>query len=313
WPRSADDGGLDHPALRRDHWAARLFRPPAAGPGPPVPAGGITEAAGDDAQPKGDPMTNREKATWRDPALGEARQLDLAQGRMRCFETGSGVPIVFVHGLLVNANMWRKVVPKRPPDSHCIALDLPLGSHELPMKATADLSPPGVANLMADALEALELQDVTLVGNDTGGALCQLLVTSRPERIGRLVLTSCDYRDNFPPPQFDYVKILPTLAPLVPLLFAPMRLPALRRLPSAMGGLTMRPVERRAEDSYVLPVLADKGVRADLMKVIRGVDKRLTNEAADHLKDFDRPALIAWSREDRFFKREHAERLASDL
>ena len=258
-------------------------------------------------------MMNREKATWRDPALGEPRELELAQGRLRYFEAGGGPPVVLVHGILVNANLWRKVVARLSPDFRCIALDLPLGSHELPMNQDADLSPLGVTNLIADAIEALELQDVTLVGNDTGGALCQLLVTSRPERIGRLVLTSCDYRDNFPPPQFDYVKILPTLAPLVPLLFAPMRLRALRRLPTAMGGLTMRPVEQRAEDSYVLPVLADRRVRADLMKVIRGVDKRLTNEAADHLKDFDRPALIAWSREDRFFKREHAEQLASDL
>ena len=258
-------------------------------------------------------MTNREKATWRDPALGEARQLDLAQGRIRCFETGSGVPIVFVHGLLVNANMWRKVVPKLSPDFHCIALDLPLGSHELPMKATADLSPPGVANLMADALEALELQDVTLVGNDTGGALCQLLVTSRPERIGRLVLTSCDYRDNFPPAMFSYFKLLPPLSPLLPLLFAPMRLRALRRLPIALGWLTNQPIERRVEDSYILPVLGDRGVRADLNKMIRGIDKRLTNDAADHLKEFERPALIAWSREDRLFPLEHAEQLASDL
>ena len=258
-------------------------------------------------------MTNREKATWRDPALGEARELDLAQGRLRCFEAGTGAPIVFVHGLLVNANLWRKVLPKLSPDFRCIALDLPLGSHELPMKAMADLSPPGVANLIADAIEALELQDVTLVGNDTGGALCQLLVTSRPERIGRLVLTSCDYRDNFPPAMFSYFKLLPPLSPLMPVVFAPMRLRALRRLPFALGWLTNRPIERQAEDSYILPVLGDRGVRADLNKMISGVDKRLTNEAADHLKEFDRPALIAWSREDRFFKPEHAERLASDL
>ena len=258
-------------------------------------------------------MTNREKATWRDPVLGQARHLDLAQGPVRCFEAGSGSPIVFVHGLLVNANLWRKVVPRLAPDFHCIALDLPLGAHELPMKPTADLSPPGVANLIADAIEALGLQEVTLVGNDTGGALCQLLVTSRPERIGRLVLTSCDYRDNFPPPMFSYFKLLPPLSTLVPVLFAPMRLGALRRLPFALGWLTKRPIERRAEDSYILPLFGDRGVRADLNKMIRGVDKRLTNEAADHLTEFDRPALIAWSREDRFFKPEHAERLAADL
>jgi pimeloyl-ACP methyl ester carboxylesterase len=258
-------------------------------------------------------MKKREKATWRDAALGAPRELDLRQGRLRCFEAGSGAPIVFVHGLLVNANLWRKVVPKLSPDFRCIALDLPLGSHELPMKEDADLSPSGVANLIADALEALELEDVTLVGNDTGGALCQLLVTSRRGRIGRLVLTSCDYRDNFPPPMFRYFKLLPPLSPLLPLLFAPMRLRAPRRLPFALGWLTNRPIERLAEDSFVLPVLGSRRVRADLNKMIRGLDKRLTNAAADHLKEFERPTLIAWSREDRFFKLEHARRLASDL
>src|SRR5215467_7801313 len=256
---------------------------------------------------------NRAKATWRDPALGEPRELELAPGRLRCFEAGSGPAIVFVHGVLLNANLWRKVVARLSPDFRCIALDLPLGSHSLPMNADADLSPLGVTNLIADAIEALELEDVTLVGNDTGGALCQMLVTSRPERVGRLVLTSCDYRDNFPPAMFSYFKLLPPLSPLVPVLFAPMRLRALRRLPFALGWLTKRPIERRAEDSYVLPVLGDRGVRADLNKMIRGVDKRLMNEAADHLTQFERPALIAWSRDDRFFKPEHAERLASDL
>src|SRR5262249_47121802 len=144
-------------------------------------------------------MAVKEKATWRDPELGVARELELSQGRLRCFEAGSGSPIVFLHGLLVNANLWRKVVTRLSPDFRCIALDLPLGAHTLPMPDAADLTPHGLAALVADALEALALEQVTLVGNDTGGALCQIVVTRRPERIGRLVLTSCDYRDNFPP------------------------------------------------------------------------------------------------------------------
>ena len=258
-------------------------------------------------------MTMNDKATWRDPALGTARELDLPGGRLRCFEAGSGPPIVFVHGLLVNANLWRKVVGKLSPDFRCIALDLPLGSHALPMPENADLSPYALADLIADAIEELGLEDATLVGNDTGGALCQIAVTRRPERIGRLVLTSCDYRDNFPPAFFSYFKLLPSISPLVPALFAPLRMRAARRSPIAFGWLTKRPIDREAEDSYVLPVLGEKRLRADLNKVIRGIDKRYTNEAADKLGGFDKPALIAWSREDRFFKPEHAERLARDL
>src|SRR5919197_6050238 len=97
---------------------------------------------------------------------------------------------------------------------------------------------------------------------------------------------------------FAYFKLLPPLAPLLPLLCAPMRPRASRRLPFAFGWLNKRPIERQAEDSCTLPVLGDHRVHADLNRMIRGADKRLTNEAAGGLKDFERPALIAWSRED---------------
>ena len=105
-------------------------------------------------------------------------------GRSRAHVTGEGAPIVFVHGALVNANLWRKVVPLLDGFTR-VTLDLPLGSHLEPMPTDADLTPPALADLIADALEALGLEDVTLVGNDTGGALTQILATSRPERIGR--------------------------------------------------------------------------------------------------------------------------------
>jgi pimeloyl-ACP methyl ester carboxylesterase len=254
-----------------------------------------------------------EKAAWRDPALGTRRTLDLPQGPVEAFEAGSGAPIVFVHGLLVNANLWRKVVARLSPDFHCVALDLPLGSHLKPMEPDADLSAHGLADLIADAIGALGLEDVTLVGNDTGGALCQMVVTRRPERIGRLVLTSCDYRDNFPPAMFSYFKPVASIPGGLKVMLAPMRLRFPRHLPFAFGWLVKSPIDREAEDSYVLPGMTVPGVIPDIKRVIRGLDKRYTNEAADKLGGFTNPALIAWSREDRFFKPAHAEQLAKDL
>ena len=261
----------------------------------------------------GGAMTRRQRAEWRDPALGVARELDLPQGRLRCFEAGTGSPIVFLHGLLVNANLWRKVVARLSPDFRCVALDLPLGSHPLPVRAAADLTPHGLADLVADALDALALEEVTLVGNDTGGALCQIVVTRRPERIGRLVLTSCDYRDIFPPPMFRYFKVAAAIPGAIKVLMVPMRLRPLRRLPFALGWLVKRPIADLAEDSYLLPVMTIPGVEADVKRVIKGMDPRYTNEAADRLGEFDKPALIAWSREDRFFKPAIAQQLARDL
>ncbi len=262
---------------------------------------------------KGEVIAVKEKATWRDPALGVARELDLPQGRIRCFDSGSGPPIVFAHGLLVNANLWRKVVARLSPEFRCIALDLPLGSHTLPMPEDADLTPHGLTDLIADALEALALEQVTLVGNDTGGALCQMVVTRRPERIGRLVLTSCDYRDNFPPPMFRYLKAAAAIPGAMKLLMLPMRLRAPRRLPFAFGWLVKRPIDREAEDSYLIAGMTIDGVERDLKRVVKGIDTRYTNEAADRLGQFEKPVLIAWSRDDRFFKPAHAERLAQEL
>jgi len=255
----------------------------------------------------------RAKASWRDPALGTQREVDVAQGRLRYFESGQGSSIVFVHGGFVNANLWRKVIPRLAEEFHCVALDLPFGSHVLPMNPDADLSEQGLVEMIVEAIEALGLDDITLVGQDTGGAICQYIVTRRPERFGRLVLCSCDYRDNFPPPMFFHLKLMPSMAPLVPLLFAPMRWRAPRRLPNAFGWLANRQVDRTVEDTWILPCLEDRRVLVDTLKFLRIFNKRHLNEAADQLSSFNKPALIAWSREDRFFLPEHAERLAREL
>ena len=145
-------------------------------------------------------------------SLGPARVLDLGGGRrIRAHVTGDGPAIVFVHGVLVNANLWRKVVPRLDGFTR-VTLDLPLGSHLEAMPKGADLRVPALANLIADALEALELDSVTLVGNDTGGGLSQVVAVSRPERIGALVLTSCDAFENFPP-RFFRIVLAPAAIP----------------------------------------------------------------------------------------------------
>jgi pimeloyl-ACP methyl ester carboxylesterase len=255
-------------------------------------------------------MSVTERGGWRSPALGESRELELRDGRLRCFVVGEGPPLVFVHGLLVNANLWRKVVAPLSREFRCVSLDLPLGSHLAPVGERADLSPPGLAATIADALEALELDDATLVGNDTGGALAQIVVTTRPERIGQLVLTSCDFGDNFPPAAFRPLKVIARVPGATEAVLTALRPRAPRRLPLAYGWLAKRPIERAAEDSYVLPALADSRVRADLRRALVALDARHTRAAAARLPGFERPALVAWSREDRFFPPRHADEVA---
>ncbi len=254
-----------------------------------------------------------EAGSWRAEDLGEGRRLTLPQGTIRYHETGKGTPLVFVHGALVNANLWRKVVPELAGEHRCIALDLPFGAHLDPMPPHADLSPPGLTAIVAEAIEALELDDVTLVGNDTGGAICQLMVTRRPDRVGRLVLTSCDAFENFPPKAMRPAMPLLRARGGLEILLAPARLRAVRQRMLTLMGATKRPVDAEAADSYALPALTSSAVRRDVRKILRGVDSSYTVEAAERLAGFDRPALVAWSREDRFFPTEDAERLARIL
>jgi pimeloyl-ACP methyl ester carboxylesterase len=239
--------------------------------------------------------------------------LTLPEGSINVRDTGSGPPIVFVHGLLVDGTVWRKVVPLLSDEYRCIWPDWPLGSHRKPMNPDADLSPRGVAHLIADALEALGLDDVTLVGNDTGGAICQLLVTERPERVGRLVLTNCDAFENFPPKVLKPMVWMARVPPLFNAAFQPMRIPAARRMQNAYGVLTREPVPDEVTEGWVRPFLSDRAVRRDTVKVLRGMDPADTLAAGERLSEFDRPALLAWGDASRIFGLEYAHRLAERL
>jgi pimeloyl-ACP methyl ester carboxylesterase len=249
----------------------------------------------------------------RSEALGERRTIELPGGRIGYFERGSGPAVVFVHGLLVNAELWRGVVgPVADAGYRCLALDLPFGSHEIPMPPQADLTPPGAAALIADFLAELDLTDVTLVANDTGGAITQLVMTTRPERIGRVVLTPSDCFEHFFPPMFAPLPKLAAIPGAVRLLTTSLRAGFVQRLPMAYGLATKRPITTETMRHYVAPS-ADPGVRRDLRKFLRGVHRRYTIAAAERLPEFDRPVLLAWASEDRFFPLRLARRLAEVL
>ena len=253
----------------------------------------------------------KERAIWRDPELGPARELQTAKATIKVHERGSGEPIVLIHGLLSNANLWRRLVPLLAPDFRVITLDLPLGAHTIPAP-DVEMGLAGIADVIADALEALELAGATVVANDTGGAVTQVLVTSRPERIGRLVLTSCDCFDNYLPPLFMPLVKLAGVPGFILEIATMLRLRPARRLPMAFGWLSKTVPDAAVTDTYVLPMATDKAIRADVKRFLRSVDKRQTMEVAKLLSGFDRPTLIAWSQDDRFFKPEHA-RALSDL
>jgi pimeloyl-ACP methyl ester carboxylesterase len=249
----------------------------------------------------------------RSEALGIVREVTLSAGRIRYRELGEGRPVVFVHGLLVNADLWRAVVPEvARADLRCITPDWPLGSHELPVPE-ADLSPPGLAALIVEFLDRLELRDVTIVANDTGGAFTQILMAEHPERVGRVVLTPCDALERFFPPVFAPLPKVARIPGSVWLLVQLLRMRALHRLPFTFGWVAKRPIPPDIVDSYLLPSRTDAMVRRDLGRFLRGVHRRHTLAAARALPRFTKPVLLAWAEEDRLFPLELAHRLAGLL
>jgi pimeloyl-ACP methyl ester carboxylesterase len=247
--------------------------------------------------------------------VNESRQrsIDLPQGTIRYSEQGAGEPIVFVHGLLVDGALWSELSPLLADRFRCIVPDLPLGSHRVPMRSDADLSPPGIARLVDDFMAALDLAGVTLVGNDTGGAICQLVAAAHPDRLARLVLTPCDAYEDFPPPAFRPLVWAAKAPGGITLLMQTMRAPAMRHAPIAYGWLTKRRLPDQLLARWVEPALTDPAARRDAVKVLRAVSPRYTLDAAERLRSFHRPTLLVWAPEDRFFKLENARRLAGTI
>ena len=239
-----------------------------------------------------------------------SKEIELAAGRVRYREAGKGKPVVFVHGFLVDGRLWDGVVDALSDRCHCIAPDWPIGAQQVAMKPDADLSPYGIAAIVASFLESLDLEDVTIVGNDSGGAMSQVLVTRHPKRIGRLVLTNCDTHENFPPGIF---KAMPPLAKLpggMKVLSAPFRIGALAR--AAFKPFARTAIPPDLVTSWMAPSLHDPDVKRDTRKVTAGMNKRYTLEAAEKLRGTELPILLTWAPGDRFFPMKYAQRLASE-
>jgi pimeloyl-ACP methyl ester carboxylesterase len=243
-------------------------------------------------------------------------KIELSAGTIEFQDTGGDGPVlVLLHGLMMDASLWDGPIGDLSADHRCVAPTLPLGSHRHPMHADADLSLPGIARLVAEFLDRLDLQDVTLVGNDTGGALVQLLICDGTARVGRVVLASCEAFGNFPPgltgKTLALIGKLPP--PMLGLFMQQMRLRALRRLPIAFGWLTMRGDAATAR--WMRPVMTQPEIRRDAVRALRAAaaDTQLLVKAAACLPSFHHPALVVWANRDRVMPPEHGRRLAELL
>jgi len=240
--------------------------------------------------------------------------VDLPAGTITYEDTGgSGPVLVLLHGLVMDGSLWRNVVTALGPEFRCVVPTMPLGGHRRPMLSQADLSGRGQARLLGELLDRLDLRNVTLVGNDWGGA--QLLVAEgRDERVGRLVLTSQEAFDNYPPGlPGRMIGLAAKLPGGINAALQPLRLRPLRRLPIAFGWMSKRPVPPEVTDAWLRPALTQRLIRRDLAKYIRSSQPDDYVKAAEQLRSFDRPALVVWAAEDRVMPPEHGRRLAELL
>ncbi|MDQ2737996.1 MAG: alpha/beta hydrolase [Actinomycetota bacterium] len=242
-------------------------------------------------------------------------QIELSAGAIDYVDTGGTGPVlVFAHGLLMSPTQWRKVVPLLA-GYRCVLPTLPLGGHRIPMRPNADLTQFGVARLLGEFLNRLDLQDVTLVLNDWGGG--QFLLTERfdgSERVGRLALVACEAFDNMPPGAAKLISAGAAVPGGVWLLLQLLRVHAIRDNRNAYGGMSVRGIPEDVLIGWFRPARQSRSIRRDFAKFATGALPRKTLLAcSQRLRDFDRPALVVWATEDRLMPRQHGPRLAALL
>ena len=239
-------------------------------------------------------------------------ELDAGPIGYRSVGPEDGPVVVFVHGVLVDGSLWHATADRLAEKGYrAITPTWPLGAHARPMAPDADLSPRGVARIVLDFLAALDLSHVTLVGNDTGGAICQFVLDTDPSPVDRLVLTNCDSFRHFPPAAFKPLFWLGRLPGAAWALAQPMRSRFVRHL-------NFRPLVAKAASldadrtrAWITPLLTDRAVRRDVRKLFSGIKPKDLADVGSRLGRFDRPVLLAWAPKDPFFRLAHARRLAA--
>ena len=237
--------------------------------------------------------------------------VQLEQGTIHYEEAGppDGRPVVCVAGYLMGGDLWSELAERLAGRGlRVIMPTFPMGAHREAMKEGADVSAAGVARMIAGFLEALGLEDVVLAGNDSGGAISQVVAARHPDRIGALVLTNCDAFEEFPPGMFKALVRAAKIPGALKVGLQPLRTAAARKSPLGYGLLSHRDIDHLAK-GWVGTVLRNGRVMDDLRRFTASIDPALTIEAARTLSSTDKPVLLAWGTDDKLFAMELAERL----
>jgi len=244
----------------------------------------------------------------------ESQTLTTRLGPLAWRSSGHGPTLVFFAGALANGDLWRDVVLALEDRYRCVTIDLPLGAHPWPLEPGADRSPGSLARLMLECLELLELDDATVVANDTAGGLFLLsLATGHGAlgRVGRVVLTNCDNYDQFPPDALKKGAAMCRRAPRLARTAFRLQVGTAIGRRRGIATVVATELDPEREEAFFGPGRRDPRIVDDMVAAIGGCRPELLVDAADAIPGFDRPVLLVWGEADGFFPMAHAHRLAS--
>jgi pimeloyl-ACP methyl ester carboxylesterase len=230
------------------------------------------------------------------------RSVQTASGRINYVERGSGPVALFVHGVLLNGHLWRHQLEELSEIRRCIAVDL-LAHGETEIAPDQDLSVPANAEMLKQFLDALKINQVDLVGNDSGGGIAQIFAALNPERVRTFTLTDCDTHDNWPPEAFKPFLTMAANGGLRGTLEAMLADKSVYRSPQALGPAYEHPEQLSDEsiETYLRPFIRSEQRLRDLERFLAAFDNKHTLAIEARLKTLNAPTLIVWGTDDVYF------------
>jgi pimeloyl-ACP methyl ester carboxylesterase len=234
--------------------------------------------------------------------MGERHSIETPSGRISYVEQGTGPVALFVHGVLLNGHLWRHQLAALSDIRRCVAVDL-LAHGDTEITPGQDVSVTANAEMIRQFLDALKIDQVDLVGNDSGGGIAQIFAALHPDRVRSLTLTDCDTHDNWPPEAFKPFLAMAAGGGLRGALDAMLSDKSIYRSPQALGPAYEHP-ERVSDDSiekYLRPLVKTGQRTRDLEHFLAAFDNKHTLAVEDLLKKLTAPALIVWGTDDIYF------------
>jgi pimeloyl-ACP methyl ester carboxylesterase len=242
------------------------------------------------------------------------RSLETLSGRISYLEQGTGPTALFVHGVLLNGHLWRHQLAELSEIRRCIAVDL-LAHGDTEIAPYQDVSVTANAEMIRQFLDALKIDQVDLVGNDSGGGIAQIFAALYPDRVRSLTLTDCDTHDNWPPEAFKPFLVMAAGGGLRGALDAMLSDKSVYRSPQALGPAYEHP-ERLTDDSietYLRPLVKSGQRTHDLERFLAAFDNKHTVAVEDRLKKLTAPTLIVWGTDDIYFDVKWSHWLADNI